>query len=54
MMMNAVSFWRAMKLISQMQREDRDPDGSDGCAGLASAESDAPVALRTRAGEGRP
>jgi len=54
MMMNAVSFWRAMKLISQMQREDHDLDGSGGCAGLASAESDTPVALRTKAGEGRP
>ena len=44
-MLNLVSFWRAMKLLSRMQEaENREQPGSDGRAGPALPDSDDSVA----------
>jgi hypothetical protein len=52
-MLNLVSFWRAMKLLSRMQQEDNgDPRGRNRPAGTAWPDSDDRVARRREADEG--
>jgi hypothetical protein len=51
-MLNPVSFWRAMKLLSRMQQEENgDRRGGNGPAGLSLPDPDDRVARRHEADE---